>query len=102
VWLDFVAFYEWAHASGYAEGLTLERRDVDGDYTPQNCCWIPKAQQSRNTRRYQRIEYAGRALLLCEWAEELGISYYALRHRLNRGWSVERAFTTPVQERKVA
>jgi hypothetical protein len=35
------------------------------------------------------------------WAEELGLSYPALKQRLNNlGWTVEKAFNTPVRKRK--
>lgn len=33
------------------EGMTLERKDVDGDYTPQNCIWATRADQNRNKRK---------------------------------------------------
>lgn len=50
-WDDFAAFRAWAFGSGYAPGLTIERVDVNGDYCPENCTWIPKAEQGRNTTR---------------------------------------------------
>ena len=31
-------------------GYTLERKDVNGNYEPDNCCWIPAADQSKNRR----------------------------------------------------
>lgn len=50
-WNDYRVFREWALANGYQEGLTIERRDVNGDYCPENCCWITKAEQGKNTTR---------------------------------------------------
>lgn len=35
---------------GYAPGMTVERLDVNGDYEPGNCVWLPKAEQSKNRR----------------------------------------------------
>jgi hypothetical protein len=32
-------------------GMTIERRNNDGNYTPSNCVWLPKAKQARNRRK---------------------------------------------------
>lgn len=50
-WNEFSAFKEWAQESGYSEGLTIERLDVNGNYCPANCTWIPRSEQNKNTRR---------------------------------------------------
>lgn len=40
-WLhDFQAFYDWAMGNGYKDGLTIDRKDSDCNYSPQNCQWI--------------------------------------------------------------
>lgn len=50
-WKDsFQAFYDWAMANGYADELTLDRKDNDGDYAPDNCRWATKEQQAQNKR----------------------------------------------------
>lgn len=52
-WFDSVDnFYNWAMSSGYEPGLSIERLDVNKDYCPDNCGWIPRSEQSRNKRRY--------------------------------------------------
>lgn len=49
-WMEFEPFRDWALANGYRDDLTIERVDVNGDYKPSNCTWIPKSDQSKNRR----------------------------------------------------
>lgn len=55
-WGGFKVFYEWSLISGYKEGLTIDRRDNDGNYEPDNCWWATRAQQARNRRTSQITE----------------------------------------------
>ena len=47
---DFKVFYDWAISNGYRQGLTIERVNVDGNYEPANCTWIPQSEQVKNRR----------------------------------------------------
>ena len=47
-WEKYPAFKTWALSSGYAEHLSIERRNVDGNYTPDNCYWADKYIQASN------------------------------------------------------
>lgn len=40
-------FIEWAMTHGYADNLTIERKDSDKGYYPENCEWIPQYEQAR-------------------------------------------------------
>lgn len=100
-WKEFMPFYEWANSSGYGDGLTLERIDADGDYKPSNCTWIPKSEQTNNRRINKNITYKGKTQNMKEWAKELGFEYYIVQSRITKlGWSVEKAFETPVNKPK--
>lgn len=47
---DFQSFYNWSITNGYKEGLTIDRKDTNGNYEPSNCRWITQAQNNYNTR----------------------------------------------------
>jgi hypothetical protein len=98
-WQDFETFRKWATASGYKEGLSIERVDVDGNYEPSNCAWIEPHQQRHNKQNSRKLTWNGKTLAPRQWAEELGISYEAIQLRVSRGWDTERIFTQPYRRR---
>ncbi len=51
---DFQTFYDWAMAHGYADNLTIDRKDNDKSYSPDNCRWSTMKEQ-QNNRRNNRI-----------------------------------------------
>lgn len=87
-WKTFEPFYDWAMQSGYKEGLTIERKDVNGNYEPDNCCWIPPSKQGVNTRRTVWIEHEGVVHNINDWAKILGINkntfwYYVRKKKMS-------------------
>lgn len=51
---DPSAFVKWADESGFRKDLQLDRRDNDGDYTPENCRWVTRSVNNRNRRPFNR------------------------------------------------
>lgn len=78
-------FIDWAEKNGYKEGYSIERIDVNGNYCPENCCWIPKKEQVFNTRRTVYIEKDGEKIPLAKTAREHGISPCLAWHRWKSG-----------------
>lgn len=61
-WLDnFMNFYNWAMATGYSDNLTIERINVNGNYEPSNCTWIPKEEQAQNQRKSRKVQIDGKS-----------------------------------------
>ena len=99
-WLNFQNFYDWAIKNGYKPGLSIERVDNDGSYDSANCTWIPRENQTKNTRKTRLIEYNGAKRTLKEWGTLLGVSHKTLSGRLYRGWSDESIISTPFKRRQ--
>jgi len=95
-WLKFVGFYE--DMGDRPEGMTLDRKDNDGNYCKDNCKWSTSKEQQNNMRSNVNIIYNGKTQTLSQWARELNIKIGTLNSRIFRDkWSVERAFTEPVK-----
>ena len=78
-------------------GYTLERLHVNRNYWRGNCIWLPAELQMKNQTKTRLITWRFRTMCMADWARELGIHGDTLKDRLYSGWSVERAFTTPVR-----
>lgn len=85
-WATFEGFWKDMEA-GWASGLTIERRDVNGHYEPGNCYWATQKQQANNRRTSHRIETPWGEMTVTQAAERAGISPITLFGRIRRGWT---------------
>jgi hypothetical protein len=71
----------------------LDRENNDRGYFPENCRWVLRPTNCRNRRSNRCVTHAGETLTVAEWAERTGIGATVIVHRLNAGWSADRALT---------
>lgn len=84
-WHCFRTFRDWALANGYAEGLTLDRINTNGDYEPKNCRWATIEQQANNKRTNHWVMIDGVIKTFAQWQRCLGICRDTMRKRVRRG-----------------
>lgn len=94
-WQEYINFYYWAMNNGYDDDLTIDRIDNDEDYSPENCRWATRKQQSNNKSDNHLINFDGETKTIAQWARSLGVKSSLIRSRIHRGWSEKEALTTP-------
>lgn len=90
---SFVAFSDWAYSNGYADNLTIDRIDNNGDYCPENCRWTDYLTQCNNKRNNRVFEHNGETKTLSEWCKALNLSYKRIYFRITNGWTFEEAIS---------
>ena len=83
------SFIDWAVGSGYSDELTIDRIDTSGNYSPDNCRWIPFSEQSANQISNINITYQGKTMNVSQWAKTMGVRKETLYSRIKSGWKTE-------------
>lgn len=91
---NYLVFKAWALSSGYKDDLTIERIDNNGNYCPENCRWATLAEQAQNTTRTRYVDFHGKKMTIRQIATELGVTYSAVQHRLDRGQPLDGKYKT--------
>lgn len=96
---DFQAFFDYI-GEAPSPDHSIDRIDNNGNYEPGNVRWALDYDQMNNRGAYNvPIKFRGRTMNKNQWCKELGISGGALDRRLKKGWSMEKALSTPVKPR---
>jgi hypothetical protein len=83
-WLhSFEAFFA-AMGEKPSGAHTLDRIDVNGPYSPDNCRWATNLEQQRNRRDNRYITHKGKTMCVSEWAEAIGLSRQTVLSRLRK------------------
>jgi hypothetical protein len=99
-WNNFMDFYN-DMKEGYADNLSLDRINPNGNYEPGNCRWATQKTQSRNRRNNHIIEYKSESKTLAEWSEISKVPSNAIKYRIQNGWDIGKAiFTQTIQQDK--
>lgn len=97
-WLNsFQDFANWAFSNGYSDDLTIDRIDNNKGYSPDNCRWATMKEQSNNREGNRYVTINGETHTLMEWSEINHIKYMTIIMRISRGWTDEKAVSTPAR-----
>ncbi len=99
-WLGPNGFQQFLDDMGHrpSKKHTIERINNDGSYTPQNCVWTTRNDQSNNRRSNHRLTHEGHTLTVMQWSRISGIHEANIRRRLVLGWSIARAIWEPLHK----
>jgi len=86
-WMKFENFF--ADMGKPPPGMTLDRRDNDGSYSPENCRWVLPLVQQNNQRTNRFIAHDGEIRTISQWARHLGVPDATLRTRIRRQWPID-------------
>lgn len=75
------------------KGHTLDRKDNNGNYSPDNCRWATRGQQNSNRKDNLFVTYNGRTQTVSEWSRETGLGPSTIAGRIRLGWPVSRLFS---------
>ena len=99
-WLLFINFYQ--DMGEPPVGMSLDRKDNDGDYTPENCRWATQQKQQNNKSTNHQIQIGGNKQTIADWCRDFGIKTATVHQRVRNGWGIEEAIQTPTGQTGVS
>jgi hypothetical protein len=92
-WWSIESFYKWSIKNGYKLGLSIDRINNDGNYSPSNCRFVTMSEQGKNTGRRRFVVYKNKKYSITELCKKFSVNYRTTLNRLNLGWSVEKSIS---------
>lgn len=87
---DYTKFKKWALDHGYEEGLQVDRIDNDKGYSPENCRFVTRKENSNNRQNTIRVLFDGELKTITELSEITGIPRHTIYQRVRHGWDASR------------
>jgi hypothetical protein len=96
---DFMSFYTWAMKNGYSDELTIDRKDVNGNYEPSNCRWATMKEQQNNKTNNHFLTINNETHTVTEWERIANLPPFTIFKRLRSNWEVnENILTQPIDK----
>lgn len=103
-WLkSFENFKDWAEKNNYNDTLTIDRININNDYSPENCRWVTKEVQANNTSTNVFLTINGITDTISNWSKKTGIKASTIGWRHRNGWTDKECISLkPSASRKVS
>lgn len=84
-----VNFIDWAIKNGYKKTKSIDRKNPNKDYCPENCRWATDFQQANNRRNNIKIKYKGKYTTIKSIAKRIGCSNVAIWKKIKQNKPIE-------------
>lgn len=78
---------------------TVDRKDTNGDYCPENCKWSTIVEQNNNRSNSMWLTLGPVTLTARQWEQERGFPNGAIFNRKRAGWSDYDAIMKPIRKK---